>query len=62
MSERERKRERLLNIETLHKFNMCVPVLNNPALKKYGLIRPDFNLNSPNFKTFASTANVIKSL
>jgi len=32
------------------------PVLNRPLLKKYGLIRPDFNVNSPKRSAWHSMA------
>ena len=33
------------------------PELNNPALKKYGLTRPDFKVNSPNLSTTSQSTN-----
>ena len=40
---------------------MAWPVLNRPALKKYGLLRPDFSLNSPKRSTPSSRHRRMKS-
>ena len=37
---------------------MASPSLNNPALKKYGLSRPDFNLNEPKRSALARHGEV----
>src|SRR5512145_1157576 len=37
------------------------PVLNRPALKKYGLLRPDFSVNSPKRSTPRSRQRRMKS-
>lgn len=41
---------------------MAAPVLNSPALKKYGLTRPDFSLKMPNLNTPSLMHSSMKSL
>ena len=38
---------------------MLLPLLNNPLLKKYGLLRPDFRVNRPNCNTSLRMAKSI---
>src|SRR5512134_1325382 len=40
---------------------MARPVLNSPALKKYGLLRPDLSVNSPKRSTPSSMQRRMKS-
>jgi hypothetical protein len=41
---------------------IAAPELNRPALKKYGLSRPDFNLKLPNLSTPKRVHKSMKSL
>ena len=46
-----------------HLLSSCMlcPSQNRPALKKYGDMRPDFNLKEPNWRTFLPTAKAMNS-